>query len=244
MTLDPAARLMAPYRAVRRVSAGDAAPNGAPPQTPGLLTRAPWSGLLVQLPSGESRVLVDAQDFEPDWAGWLAPQDGHVVVPLDLIRRIDGHDVMLPLCVERVDDFLLRRATRRIPLSVGETVTLGVSLVRGFAAWHAIGRGTGEWWLTDGGRPVLACGSSGIEVPRHTAELLRSLAEASPCASALTFAAEAVSGSRVSVHDLREAEDALFGIASAEPLATALLGPRSARDLTGFGRDDPAGPGS
>ncbi len=142
--------------------------------------------------------------------GWR-PQDGHVLAPLDLIRRIDGHDVMLPLCVERVEDFLLRRATRRVPLSVGETVTLGVSLVRGFAAWHAIGRGTGEWWLTDGGRPVLACGSSGLEVPRHTAELLRSLAEGSPCASALTFAAEAVSGSRVSVHDLRDAEDALFG---------------------------------
>ena len=224
MTSDAPARLLAPYRAVRRVTAGD---------------DAPWSGLLVQLASGESRVLVDVHGIDQDWVGWQAPVDGHVVAPLDLIRRVDGHDVMLPLCVERVADFLVRRTGRRVPLSVGETVTLGVSLVRGLSTWHAIGDQAGEWWLTDGGRPVLACDPAGRPVPQHTADLLRALSDGGPCASALMFAAEAVTAGRVSVHDLRDAEDALFGVAAAEPLATAILGPRSARDASVFERGAP-----
>ena len=221
MTSDADARLLAPYRAVRRVGAG---------------VDVPWSGMLVQLASGESRVLVDAAEFDADWAGWRAGADGHILAPLDLIRRSDGHSVLLPLCSERVQDFLVRRTARRVPLSVGETVTLGVSLVRGFSAWHAIGDDRGEWWLTDGGRPVLACGAGQRGVPRHTAELLRSLADGGPCSSALAFAAEAMTGERVSAHDLQDAEDALFAVATAEPLATALLGPRTAREVVAVER--------
>jgi hypothetical protein len=221
VTSDADARLLAPYRAVRHVSAGD---------------DVPWSGLLVQLASGESRVLVDAAGFDADWAGWRASADGHILAPLDLIRRSDGHSVLLPHCCERVEDFLVRRAARRVPLSAGETVTLGVSLVRGFSAWHATGDAPGEWWLTDGGRPVLACGLGRRDVIRHTAELLRALADGGPGSSALAFAAEALTAERVSTHDLQDAEDALFGVATAEPLATSLLGPRSAREVVASGR--------
>ena len=225
-------RLLTPYRAVRRVSAGDG---------------APWPGLLVRLASGESRILVDAREFAADWAGWLAPVDGHLLAPLDIVRRSDGHDVVLTPCVERVEDFLARRIAARVPLSVGETVTLGVSLIRGVAEWDAAGRGTGEWWLTDAGRPTLATGAPGRDAGVHTAELLRSLAAGSPCSNALSLAVDALESTRLSVHDLRDAEDRLFAVAAPEPLATTVLGPRSARDLAAFDRaavpaiDEPPG---
>ncbi len=221
MTFAADERLLAPYRPVRRVSAGD---------------DAPWAGLLVRLASGESRILVDAVTFDHDWPGWKAPPDGHLLAPLDVIRRSEGHDVMLPVCAERVEDFLTRRKATRVPLSVGETVTLGVSLVRGFAAGDAIGRMTGEWWLTDAGCPMLAAGASDRDVAAHTGDLLRALAADSPCASALDIAADAVGAPRLSVHDLREAEDALFAVAAAEPLVTAPTGPRTARELVAMDR--------
>ena len=214
-------RLLTPYRAVRRVTAGDG---------------APWTGLLVRLSSGESRILVDARAFDSGWAGWLAPVDGHLLAPLDIVRRSDGHDVVLTTCVERVADFLARRAAARVPLSVGETVTLGVSLVRGIAEWDEAGRGAGEWWLTDAGRPTLAPGVSELDAGAHTADLLRSLMRGTPCSDALALAVDALAGPRLSVHDLRDAEEGLFAVATAEPLATTVLGSRSARDLTAFER--------
>lgn len=212
-------RLLAPYRAVRRVSAGD---------------DGPWSGLLVRLESGESRVLVDAHGFEPGWAGWTAPADGHVLAPLDVVRRSDGHDLMLPMCVERVADFLARRATGRVPLTAGETVTLGVSLVRGFGACD--GGGTGEWWLTDAGRPVFAAGASARDGAAHTVELLATLIDGSACAGAVAAAVDVLRGDRVTARDLRDAEDALFALAPPEPLATSLLGSRAAREVVAYDR--------
>ena len=193
---------------------------------------APWSGMLVRLASGESRILVDAREFDAQWAGWLAPADGHLLAPLDIVRRREGHDVVLTSCVERVEDFLARRAAARVPLSTGETVTLGVSVIRGIAEWDGAGRGTGEWWLTDAGRPALASGVSGRDAGVHTAELLRALAEASRCSGALTLAVRAIESSRLSERDLRDAEEGLFAVSAAEPLATTVLGPRAARDVT------------
>lgn len=214
---------MAPYRPVRRIGAGD---------------DVPWAGLLVKLTSGESRVLVDAGEFDAEWAGWGASPDGHLLAPMDVVRRVDGHDLLLPLCVERVDAFLDRRAAGRMPLSQGETVTLGVSLLRGIAQGESIIQGTGEWWLTDAGRPVLAVGASDRVAATTTSELLRRLGAGSPCAEALAAAAGAISGPRMSVRDLGDAEDALFALAAAEPLATAPVGPRATRDLVPADRRD------
>ena len=213
-------RLLSPYRPVRRVTAGD----------------VPWSGLLVRLDSGESRVLVDSAELPGDWPGWTSPPDGHLLAPLDVVRRSDGHSVLMPLCVERVGDFLRRREAARAPLSLGEAVTLGVSLVRGFAAWDSLARGTGEWWLTDAGRPMLAVGSSGRDAGPHTADLLAQLAGLSSCADALAVAIAAVSGERASAYELRAAEEALFQAAVPEPLVTTQHAPRSARELSGFDR--------
>lgn len=214
-------RLLAPYRAVRRVGAGD----------------APWPGMLVRLGSGDCRMLVDAQSVGADWAGWRAEPDGHVLTPLDVIRHGDGHSIALPPCAERVEDFLARRAAGRVPLSIGETVTLAVSLVRGIAALDPSSAVTGEWWLTDAGRPMLATAVGDRDAAVHTVELLHALAGSAPRAEAILQAAEALSSERRSAHDIRLAEEDLFAVATPEPLATSLLGPRAARDLFDFDRE-------
>ncbi|GAA1951604.1 hypothetical protein [Microbacterium deminutum] len=221
MTSAAADRLLAPYRPVRRVGATD----------------VPWAGMLVRLASGESRVLVDAQGLGRDWEGWRADPEGHLLAPLDIVRHGDGHDVALPLCAERVEEFLARRDAARVPLSIGETVTVAVSLIRGVAALDTSANTMGEWWLTDAGRPVLATDTGDAEAAVHTAELLRSLADASPHAGVLHEAAEAVAGVRRTAHDFRIVEEHLFALASPEPLATSLLGPRAARDLFAFDRE-------
>ena len=46
-----------------------------------------------------------------------------VGTPLDVLRRSDGHDILLPVCTERLSDFLDRRSGE---LSTGEGVTVAV----------------------------------------------------------------------------------------------------------------------
>ncbi|GAA1989262.1 hypothetical protein [Microbacterium pumilum] len=221
MTPEPDERLLAPYRPVRRVGVED----------------VPWSGMLVRMAGGESRVLVDADQFAADWAGWAADPEGHVLTALDVARRADGHSLALPLCVERVADFLVRRSSSRVPLSLGEIVTLSVSLIRGVTEIQAAPRMKGQWWLTDAGRPVLVTDVSDAEAVAHTAQLLRTLEGDPRCDAALAAGARAVESERLSAHDLRTAEEQLFAVADPEPLATSLLGPRAARDFFAVDRE-------
>lgn len=114
---------------------------------------APWPGCLAT-EGDASCFLVDARTLG-GWAGWDADPDGHVLAPLDVVRRADGHEVVLPLCTERLARFLQRRTGRGVPLSPGEAVTVLVSVLRGTA--DVLARGpdaSGEWWLTDAGKPV------------------------------------------------------------------------------------------
>ena len=77
--------------------------------------------------------------------------------PVDIVRRADGHDVALPVCTERLSDFLTRRAAT--PLSAGERLTLAVSVARGVHELAAGGTDAacpGTWWLTEAGQPMLA----------------------------------------------------------------------------------------
>ena len=71
--------LRAPYRPVRPVGAAD---------------DAPWPGLLVGLPSGERRVLVDAKTLGSEWRGWDAAPHGHVLAPVDVVRARKSADVL------------------------------------------------------------------------------------------------------------------------------------------------------
>ncbi|NYE20473.1 hypothetical protein [Microbacterium immunditiarum] len=206
-------RLMAAYRPMRTVSGGD---------------ESPWPGTLVRAASGHTCVVVESRRFGAEWPGWSADPEGHVLGALDLIRRVEGHDVVVPVCVERVDAFVRRREASGAPLSLGETVTLAVSVVRGFAELTPVGGAVGRWWVTDTGRPLFACGVAGDTVAQASAELLRAL-EAPRAAAALDEAVRAVLAERPSRQDLDAVEQRLFDLARPEPLALTVFGPRRAR---------------
>ncbi|GAA1912290.1 hypothetical protein GCM10009775_01110 [Microbacterium aoyamense] len=211
MTADPTDRLLAPYRAVRRVAAP---------------ADGPWSGVLVRTPAGVSGVLVEADSLTDDWAGWDAAADGHIAAPLDLVRTSHGHQVLLPVCGERLADFLTRRRDAGCPVSRGEAVTIGVSLVRAIAELgHRMHTTCGEWWLTDDRRPVFAADAGERGAADETIDVVRGLAaEASDLPWHLLD--ELLTRERISDRDCVRVEDELFSHAAAEPLADAPLAVR------------------
>ncbi len=121
-----------------------------------------FSGALVV--AGEDvRVRVAAEDA--DTVLWRYAGAEHVAGVLDVVRRTDGHDVLLPWCPDRVDAFLGRRASAERPLAPGEIVTLTGSMLRGLEEVDE-DPVSGCWWLADDARPLFVPG------------------EGSPCAAA------------------------------------------------------------
>lgn len=206
--------LRSPYRAIRAVRARD---------------DGPWAGTLVRTAGGDAWVLVDAAVLGPDWRGWDAPPDGHVLAPVDIVRRVDGHDVVLPVCAERLEDFVRRRAAR-MPLSLGEAVTLGVSVLRGCVQIAREPDAAGDWWLDDAGRPVLATDAAPRRAFEASAAVLEQVGVHPSAQRTWQTALRAVTAERISVHELEAAEEALFAVAEAEPLSTVSLSPRSATE--------------
>ncbi|MDQ7877753.1 hypothetical protein Q9R08_07195 [Microbacterium sp. QXD-8] len=215
--------LGAPYRAIRPVRARD---------------DGPWPGLLVRTATGEACVMVDADVLGPEWTGWDAAPEGHVLAPLDICRRPDGHDVALPVCVERLEEFVGRRGVR-MPLSLGEAVTLGVSVLRGCAQIAGAPETVGDWWLDDAGRPVLATQSSPRPAREAAAAVLERVTVDASAQRTWRTALHAVTAERMAVRELEAAEEALFAIATPEPLSTVSLSPRSAAE-SGLRHHDPA----
>jgi hypothetical protein len=191
---------------------------------------APWPGLLAREAGGTMRHLVDVEVLGPSWGGWDAAPDGHVLAPIDIARRRDGHDVVLPVCVERLDEFLRRRAAR-LPLTPGEAVTLGVSLLRGCAQLVTAPETTGEWWLDDAGRPLLATDTSARRAIKAAVEAMADLDVGTPLQRTWDTALRALTADRVSANELAAVEDALFALAVPEPLSTTSLAPRPAADV-------------
>ncbi|HKP06339.1 MAG TPA: hypothetical protein VJU58_03710 [Microbacterium sp.] len=218
--------LGSPYRAIRAVRARD---------------DGPWSGTLVRTAGGEACVLVDAATLGTHWRGWDAAPDGHVLAPLDVVRRIDGHDVVLPVCSERLEDFLRRRSSR-MPLSLGEAVTLGVSVLRGSAQLASRPDVAGEWWLDDDGRPVLATDASARRAFESSAGVLEQVSVDPTAQRTWQTALRAVTAERISLHELEAAEEALFALAEAEPLSTVSLSPRSATEGIARAHEEPRRP--
>jgi hypothetical protein len=215
--------LTSPYRAVRPIAVpGD----------------GPWPGMLTCLPSGELRVLVDADLLGPEWRGWDAASDGHVLAALDVVRRQDGHDVVLPVCPESLDAFLARRAASAAPLRAAEAVTIGVSLLRGCAEIVDRAGTAGAWWLTDVGRPVFATDAAGPPILEGTRMLLDDLARAAPHPTAWAEADDALSAVRISAAELDRAELGLFAVAAPAPLDLART--PAARPAEAAGRLGPA----
>lgn len=191
----------------------------------------PWPGVLVRLATGSVGVLVDAGLFGPDWRGWDAAPGGHVLAPIDLVRTpAGGHDVLLPVCAERLEDFMRRRGARGA-LAPGEAVTLGVSVLRGCAQLLGTPEVTGEWWLDDSGRPVLATGVSSQSAFAAAAAMLEAASVDAAVNRAWGAAVQALSAVRVAARDLSDAEELLFTAADPEPLSTISLRPRRAVDV-------------
>lgn len=190
----------------------------------------PWPGVLVRLASGSLGVLVDAEALGTDWTGWDAAHGGHVLTPIDLVRRPGGHDVLLPVCSERLEDFVRRRGARAALLP-GEAVTLGVSVLRGCAEIVAAPDTPGEWWLDDSGRPVLATEASTDRAFATAATALSAATVDSRMQRAWDAAVRAVSAGRVTAREIADAEALLFAAADPEPLSTISLSPRRAVDL-------------
>ncbi|MCM3780466.1 hypothetical protein [Microbacterium hydrocarbonoxydans] len=131
------------HRVVRRLSAEE----------------GPYPGTLVTRGDGVA-VLRDVEEVS-GWDGWRHAGSRHVVGPLDLVRRVDGHDVLLPWCTERVAGFIGQRGLGEPALSAGEVGTLVVSLLRGIdesTSSGTLGSG-GEWWLTEEGCPTFVIGA-------------------------------------------------------------------------------------
>ena len=192
---------------------------------------SPWPGALVCGPTGETSIAVDADSLGFDWTGWAAEPSGHLLGPVDILRRADGHDVLLPVCTERLEEFLARRAGGA-QLTAGECVTVAVSLLRATAELTAAeSRVSGTWWLTEAGKPVLATETGQAPHEGQTAEHLRHLAEQAPVlAAALLDAAAVVAEPRHRTRELERAEAAIFAVADPLALATTTFGPKLARD--------------
>jgi hypothetical protein len=195
---------------------------------------SPLSGTLARGPGGRTVLLVD-RDAVDDWPGWGADGEPHLLSPLDVVRRADGHDVVLPALGESAGGFLMRRRDAQAPLSTGEAITLAVSVIRGLTA--SVSRApevAGEWWLGDDGRPVLVEGVGDTTARRASAEVLTSVADELPrtrigavLGQLATACADPAFG-----RDASEWEERLFALGEAEPLVTDVLGPRRARSVS------------
>ncbi len=208
------------HRVIRRIDAGE----------------GPYAGTLVTR-GGSVAVQVDSSSIS-GWVGWEHAGDDHVAGPLDVVRRSDGHDVLLPWCTERVSSFIGRRAAADAALASGEMTTLVASILRGMGelARAADHEATGEWWLTDDGRPTFVFGSG--ETARAAAAALvarlrkdcadRSLARLLAAIEEGLGADTARPG--MPARQLERWEAELFDTAASKPLRRDVHAPELARD--------------
>ncbi|OAN37234.1 hypothetical protein A4X16_16835 [Microbacterium sp. H83] len=198
----------------------------------------PYSGTLVT-DGGAVVVLTDAAAIS-GWAGWQHAGDEHVAGPLDLVRRRDGHDVLLPWCTEPLSLFLGRRLADGPRLSAGEVSTLVGSILRGLdelARGQGDGVVEGDWWLTDDGRPLFAIGRGGIARERsarvvdrlHGGCDDRTLGRLLATIREGLMAADTRPGMPRRQLELWESE--LFAIAAPRPLDRETHGPARVRDI-------------
>ncbi|MCS3444276.1 hypothetical protein [Microbacterium phyllosphaerae] len=197
----------------------------------------PYAGALVS--RGESvAVLIDAAQIA-GWAGWEHAGAEHVAGPLDIARRADGHDVLLPWCSERVAAFLGRRAAAATPLTPGEATTMVASILRGLGELtrtgdHAV---SGEWWLTDDGRPMFVIGA-GEDARTAAARLIGRMQRECTDRSLSRLLTEVRDG--LSTNEDRPGmpqrlldrwESELFAIAAPRPIGRDAHAPERARDV-------------
>lgn len=208
------------HRVIRRIDAGE----------------GPYAGTLVTR-GGSVAVQVDSESIS-GWAGWEHAGDDHVAGPLDIVRRSDGHDVLLPWCTERAASFFGRRAAADAALASGEMTTLAASILRGLgelarAAGHDE---TGEWWLTDDGRPtfVIGAGETARAAAAALVARLRKDCADRTLARLLVVIDEGLSAESarpgIPARQLERWEAELFDTAAPKPLKRDVHAPELARD--------------
>lgn len=187
---------------------------------------APLAGELAA--AGDDVVQLVRSEAAEGWEGWRAAGAQHVLAPVDIVRLPDGHALALPWCVARLETWLAGRLARGPALAGGEIVTLAVSVLRGVQeAWA--GRAgdehgpSGEWWLTDEARPVLALGA-GDAAEASARRVLATVSEASGdrvVRRALDECATALERPRGLHRTLPELESRLFDACAPRPLLRA-----------------------
>lgn len=214
------------HRSIRRIDAGE----------------GPYAGTLVTRGAAVA-VRVDAATIS-GWAGWEHAGDDHVAGPLDIVRRSDGHDVLLPWCTERVSSFLGRRSAAGVELASGETTTLVASILRGLGE---LGRSpgdepAGEWWLTDDGRPTFVIGQGGA-ARAGAADLVSRMREDCEDRALSRLLVTIDDGlkadtarQRVPGRQLERWEAQLFETSAPKPLRRDVHAPERARDADAAGR--------
>lgn len=197
----------------------------------------PYAGALVT--DRDSVAVMTDADALSGWAGWAHAGDDHVAGPVDLVRRADGHDVLLPWCTERITVFLGRREAAAETLSAGEVSTLVGSLLRGLdELGHDVpGTEIGEWWLTDDGRPLFVIGT-GDDARLSAAKLIDLVHRVTVDRTSARLLAGIRDGLRkdsgrpgVPPRQLRLWETELFAIAAPRPLRRDAHAPERVRDI-------------
>ncbi|MGO2932907.1 hypothetical protein [Microbacterium sp.] len=192
----------------------------------------PFAGALVGYEDGVA-VCVDAADLA-GWGGWSHSDGEHVCGVLDLRRRPDGHDALLPWCTERVETFVGRRRTADAPLAPGELGTLVASLLRGIRELGTdAAQAEGDWWLTGDGRPLFVHGDGGGARARTAALVERISGHTNDRATGRVLT-EIISALREHRHhDDEDArwEEQLFAIAAPRALRLDVFAPEKAADL-------------
>ncbi|WP_341957573.1 hypothetical protein [Microbacterium sp. LWH13-1.2] len=197
----------------------------------------PYAGALVT--RGESVVVQIDCETLAGWAGWEHAGDEHVAGPVDIVRRQDGHDALLPWCTERIVAFLGRRSAADVAFAAGELTTMVASLLRGLgelarAEGPAV---TGDWWLTDDGRPmfVIGAGDDARSATRRLVERMQRDCGDRSLGRLLGEIRDGLQRSRerpgMPVRQLERWESELFAIAASRPLRLDVHASEKARDL-------------
>ncbi|QLD12979.1 hypothetical protein [Microbacterium oleivorans] len=200
------------------------------PSTPVPLRRvhppdAPFPGELVTGVAGQG-YRVAAEDV-PSLV-WSTPSGGHLLAAVDVDVLEGTTMLLLPRLVGRL-------SAHGLPsLSAGQVVTLAVSVLRGAAAAASAAWRSGEWWLTEDGRPVLVPAGE-TSWAQSSAELIASIPATAIDADMRRRLIDAVSDVDTLPRAAAALEDALFAGAEPEPI-DELAGTRP--DPRAAGRDE------
>jgi len=192
----------------------------------------PYSATRAVMGESDAVLLVDALALA-DWPGWRATGAQHLLAPIDVLRRGDGHDAVISDLREPCSRTVGVRDEGDAGWMRGEAVTCVVSMLRGVseaAARDLEGDETvGGWWITVDGRPVFAFAQGATEgspIVEATIDLLKRIQSACDdrvIARVIDDALDAVGRPSTLMRRAEEIEEALFEAAAPQPIAASAV---------------------